>query len=119
MSTGKQKENMDKLFAECKRLAQVAQEGNAIIKQKETEYENFKNEYKNHASNDDVGELEALRQELNANKAEIQYLESQLKKREEENLQLKAEKQILMEDMGRLGNANQMQASSETIVRYE
>jgi hypothetical protein len=42
------------------------------------------------------GELEDLREELNASKAEIAYLESQMKKKEDENLQLKAEKEILL-----------------------
>lgn len=43
-----------------------------------------------------VDEMEDLRQELNASKAEIAYLESQMKKKEDENLQLKAEKEILL-----------------------
>lgn len=68
--TGKQKENIEKLFAECKRLSQVADDKNKVINQKQKEYDNFKNDYKN-GGGDDVKELEQLRQELNANQAEI------------------------------------------------
>lgn len=66
----KQKENIEKLFEECKRLSLVAEDKNKVINQKQQEYEKFKKEYKNGGA-DDVKELDVLRQELNANQAEI------------------------------------------------
>lgn len=38
---GKQKENIEKLFAECKRLAEVAEQKNNLINDKQKEYDEF------------------------------------------------------------------------------
>ena len=61
-----------------------------------------------------------LQQELKSNKAEIAYLEEQLRKKNEENVLLKAEKEMLLMDQMNNKSMNFAQNdNSDTIARYE
>lgn len=42
-----------------------------------------------------------------------------MRKKEDENMQLKAEKEILMQDFAKMSNSNTMQTSPDVIIKYE
>ena len=48
--------------------------------------------------NNDGGQLIEMQNELKSKDAEINYLEAQLRKKDDENIKLKAEKEMLMID---------------------
>ena len=45
--TKKIKDNVDELFAECQRLSKAADDKNAMVNQKQKEYDNFQNDLMN------------------------------------------------------------------------
>ena len=71
-------------------------------------------------SNRDLENLQELQDELRSKEAEITYLEAQMRKKDEENIKLKAEKEMLMIDSM---NKNNVRSSGEltvdSIKRYE
>ena len=97
--TAQIKANIEKMFAECQRLAKVAESKGAIIKERQVEFEGFQAEKKNFLENNkEVGNLVELQQELKSKDAEIAYLEAQIRKKDDENIKLKAEKEMLLID---------------------
>ena len=93
--------NIEKLFAECERLSEIAKRKTAIIAQRKKEYEKFQNEKRKFEQ--DAAQFNgaiADQQALKDKDAEIEYLTSQLRKKEDENTKLKAEiEQILRDQM--------------------
>lgn len=108
------KSNVEKLFNECQRLANIIQE-------RENEYEVFQTEKKSFLeSNQDVGKLVELQQDLKSKDAEIAYLEAQIRKKDDENIKLKAEKEMLLIDSMNSQNAKSSgQLTIDSIKRYE
>ena len=96
--------NLEKLFLECERLADIAQQKATLLQQKDVELEKFEKDKQNLGSSKKaMKELMQAKSELEQKDEEIDQLKSQLKKKSDEVKALKQDKQrILKEQMGQL-----------------
>lgn len=96
--------NLEKLFLECERLSDIAQQKTNLLNEQKKELEAYE---KDKTTLDDaktaMTSLLQAQQDLHAKDAEIEYLKAQLKKKDEENKALKEDKaRILKEQMATL-----------------
>lgn len=104
--------NLEKLFLECERLSDIAQQKTNLLNEQKKELEAFERDKgaagDARAAMDGLAEAQA---ELAAKDAEVEQLRAQLKKKEAENRALKEDKaRILREQMGTLNKISSQAA---------
>jgi hypothetical protein len=104
--------NLEKLFLECERLSDIAQQKTNMLNEQKKEIEAHEKDRASMGHAKEAQEsLQKVQKELQSKNAEIDYLKAQLKKKEDENRALKEDKaRILKEQMATL-NKIQSQAA--------
>lgn len=104
--------NLEKLFLECERLADIAQQKSTLLNQQKDELERFEKEKQNlDGSKKAMNQLLQAQHELQVKDEEIEQLKYQLKKKSDECKALKEDKQrILKEQMAQLNKISSQAA---------
>ena len=84
--------NIESLFAECERLSEIAKRKTSIIAQRKQEFDKFQSEKRLFEQKASLFNDQQVVQEKDT---EINYLQTQLRIKEEENVKLKAEIKLM------------------------